>query len=238
MGEAAHASPVPLPRRLLQLVDDDVRGELATRLEALIQTARNARPQPDSEQEESLVAEFAELMLELVRARSDIALDVIRREDVSEQLDAVLLREYEALDTIRKLAYHHVRTSIEVYGRFIQIFTSAATEPGFDDVFAASLEASPEELQHIVMTDPAFRAAYAMLLAMSVALDLGEKNLESFTHWAKLAVTHARQLERLLPGLAREIEAITSRQRARRSWEAWDEREIESELTEWKKLVD
>jgi hypothetical protein len=239
MGEAAaDASPVPLPRRLLQLVADDVRGGLTTRLDAVIQSAHNARPQAESEQEEALVAEFTGLMFELVRARPDIALDVLRREDIGEQLDALLLREYEALDAMRKLAYHHLRKSIDVYGRVVQIYTSAAAEPGFDDLFAASLEASPVELQHIVHAEPAFRAAYAMLLAISVALDACEKDLDDFTHWAKLAVTHARRLERLLPGLAHEVEATTSRERVRRSWDGWDEREIESELTEWKKLVD
>jgi hypothetical protein len=228
MGEPARSTPTALPRLFLEHLDEKQRTRLGSRLDQVLRAARRTTPLLDSEDERTLVHEFTEVVVELTLSLGPRVLAAHAETDLAEQLDALLLEEYESVNTERKLAYHHVRKGVEVFGRLTQLFAAALRHhEALEDAFA-------EARNH----HQPFLEVNCLLLALSAALDTSDADLEHFTHWARLAAIHSRRVEALLPELANVIEAAVSRSRARHAWDDWDDQETERELSEWKTLLD
>jgi hypothetical protein len=249
MGEPALRDPTPLPRVLLDRAAEGVRARMEPRLNAAVAAMRSSQPAPGSDHELSLVGDFTRVVVGVFFALEADDFHDVLREDLNGQVDALVVQEYKAAELTRKLSYRHLVQSLEVLGRLFEVWAGAA-----DFIVAArdligdlrDTSASPQDDEDLLapidvepmLQDPSLRATYTLLLLISVALETREATAEEFAYWAKRAVECARRLDVMLPHVARKLEGTAARFRAERAWLEWDEQEIESELTEWSRLVE
>lgn len=210
VGEAL---PVSLPYMLLHRVGEDLRVVLERQVEAPMEMVRRSRPEDGSEEEQRVVAAFTRA---LFNVRLALGSDVVDRfhEDVSGSLDALLLREYGSAEVRQKLAYHHLVRSTEVLGRVFRMYHRAAPLLGvaMGDRRTGRSDAAPvleEEIPELLRGELGVYLTNALLLFVSVALEVSGGELEEFAYWAKRSVECSRALEATLPHLARNLDELT-----------------------------
>lgn len=239
MGELARAEPVPLPRMLLDHLADSLRATYEPKLTAVIEQVRATRPDPGSPEELAAIAAFTRIMLDMTAALGPRASEVLDA-DVAGQIDALMLKGYEQVESTMKLAYHHLVKSSEVFGRLHRILLAEGetAQALMDDAVAAAKRADADVVGESLEHDETARAMNTMLLYVSVALEAHADKPEELPLWSKRAVEWSRHLDALLPTVAHRLEGLVSRRRAHRAWTGWSDAEIDSELAEWKRLIE
>ena len=203
-------------------------------LRQLVSEARQSRPAENSPEEAALLERLLKAALRITVALGQQGL-LILRDGVQYAISELLKLEFAATATERKLALRHLQTALNGYGTALEAVASrTSTEVSPTDMQAFLAAVRPEQLAE-ALTDEAALTFFRWQLELMVALETLEGSVEELAYWAHRAVINSRKTTAWLPtmrppaGLRGEL----ARQRARHSWDNWDQEEIQRELQPW-----